>query len=62
MTKCLADNDKNVSTIIVAARFEQNKGATEFSGEKVWKKFGYFNNQKPDYNMEKLHITRITLI
>ena len=48
MTKTLADNDKNISTKIVAGRFEQNIGATEVFGEKVWKNFGHFNHQKSD--------------
>ena len=61
MTKSLADNDKNVSAKVVVARFEQNIGATEVSGENAWKNVGYFNNQKSDYNMEKVNYPENTI-
>ena len=61
MTKSLADNDKNVSAKVVAARFEQNIGATEVSGENAWKNVGYFNNQKSDCNMEKVNYPENTI-
>ena len=53
MGKNMTNSDKNMSTKIVTARFEQNVDATEVSGKKDWKHFGHFNNQKSDYNMEK---------
>ena len=61
MTKHLVDNDKTVSTKIVATRIEQNIGATKVSDEKVWKNFGYFNNQKSDYNMKTINYPENTI-
>ena len=50
-----------MSTKIVAARFEQNLSATEVFGEKVWRCYGHFNNQKPDYNIEKVNCLENTI-
>ena len=55
VTKNIADNDKNVSTKILAARFEQNVRGTEVSGENIWQNFGYLSNPKSNYNMEKVN-------
>ena len=58
MRKYMTSNDKNMSTQIVAARFEQNVDATEVSCKKDWKHFNHFdhfNNQKSDYDMEKIN-------
>lgn len=37
------ENEKNVSTKIVAATFGNDFGSVEVSGEKVWKNFGHFD-------------------
>lgn len=55
VTKNIADNDKNVSTKILAARFEQNVRGTEVSGENIWQNFGYLSNPKSNCNMEKVN-------
>ena len=43
ITKATTDNDRNVSTKIVAATFENEIGSEEVSGEKVWRNYGYFD-------------------
>ena len=60
MTKAATKNDKNVSTKIAAATFE-NDFASAVSGEKVWKNFDYFDAIKSDYSMEKVDFPENTL-
>ena len=36
MSKAMTENDKNISTKIVAATFENEIGSEEVSGETVW--------------------------
>ena len=45
MTKATTDNDKNISTKIVAATFENG----------VWTSFGYFDARKSDCSMVKVN-------
>ena len=54
MTKATANNDRNVSTEIVAAAFENDIRSEEVSGEKVWRNYGYFDARKSNYSMEKV--------
>ena len=61
MTKAPTENDRNVTTKIVAATFENDLGSVEVSGEKVWKNFGYFDARKSDYSMEKVNFPENTL-
>ena len=61
MTRAATENDKNVSTKIVAASFENDFGSAEVSGENVWKNFGYLDARKSDYSMEKVNIPQNTL-
>ena len=37
------ENEKNVSTKIVAATFGNEYGSVEVSGEQVWKNFGHLD-------------------
>ena len=62
MTKATTDNDKNISTNIVAATFENQLGSQEVSGERVWRNFGYFDTRKSDYSMEKVNFPENTLL
>ena len=55
----MTENDKNISTKIVAVTFENKTGSEEVSGEKVWRQFGYFVARKSDYSVEKLSFQRI---
>ena len=57
----MTNNGKNISTKIVAARFEENVGGTEVSCGKIWEHFGYFSNQKSYYNMEKVDYPENTI-
>ena len=61
MTKAPTENDRNVTTKIVAATFENDLGSVEVSREKVWKNFGYFDARKSDYSMEKVNFPANTL-
>ena len=61
MTKAPTENDRNVSTKIVAVTFENDLGSVEVSGEKVWKNFGYFDARKSDYSMEKVNFPENTV-
>ena len=40
MSKATTENNRNVSTKIVAATLENEIGSEEFSGEKVWRNYG----------------------
>ena len=61
MTRAATENDKNVSTKIVAPTFENDFRSAEVSGENVWKNFGYLDVRKSDYLMEKVNIPQNTL-
>ena len=61
MTRAATENDKNVSTKIVAPTFENDFRSAEVSGENVWKNFGYLDARKSDYLMEKVNIPQNTL-
>ena len=60
MTKPATKSDRNVSTKIAAATFENDLGSVEVSGEKVWKNFIYFDAKKLDYSMEKVNFPENT--
>ena len=62
MRKTITENDKNVSTDIVAATFENEIGSEEVSGERVWSNYGYFDARKSDYLMEKINFQENTLL
>ena len=62
MTRAATENDKNVSTKIVAATFENSFRSAEVSGEKVWKNFSYFDARKSDYLIEKVNFLENTLL
>ena len=55
ITKATTDNDRNVSTKIVAAFFENEIGSEEVSAERVWRKYGFFDARKSDFGMEKVN-------
>ena len=52
-SKATTENDKNVSTKIVAATFENNLGPEEALGERVFKSYVFSDARKSDYSMEK---------
>ena len=55
MSKPTTENDRNVSTKIVAATFKNEIGSAEVSGERVWRQYGFFNSRTSDYGMEKMN-------
>ena len=61
MTKSAAESDKNLTTQIVAAKFKNDIGSVEVSGEKVWKSFDFSDTSRSDYNMEKVNFPENTL-
>ena len=50
VSEATTENDKNVSTEIVAAMFENEIGSEEVSGERAWRNYGYFDARKSDYS------------
>ena len=62
MSKATTVNDKNVSTKIVVATFQNKIGSKEVSGERVWRNYGYFEARKSDYSMEKVNFSENTLL
>ena len=61
LSKASVKNNRNVSPNIFAATIENVNETVEVSGEKVWKKHGFFNAIKPDFNMEKVNYPENTL-
>ena len=61
MSKETTENDKNVSTKIVAAMFENEIGSEEVSGEKFWRNFEYLDARKSDYSMKRVSLPENTL-
>ena len=60
MGRATTKNDKNISTNIVAATFENDNGSEEVSGEKVLESFGDFGARKAHYFMEKINFPENT--
>ena len=61
MSKATTKNDRNISTKIAAATFENEIGSEEVSGERVWKQYGFFDDRKSDYSMKKVNFPETTL-
>ena len=55
MSKATTENDRNISTKIVAATFENKIDPEEVCHERVWKQYGFFDVRKSDYSMEKVN-------
>lgn len=62
MSKATAKNDSNVSTKIVAAKFEKEIGFEEVAGERVWRQNGFFDSRKSDYGIEKVNYPENTML
>ena len=62
MSKATTENDKNLSTKIVAATFKNEIGSEEVSGERFWRNYGYFDARKSDYSMEKVNFPENSLL
>ena len=61
MSNVTTENNKNVSTKIVAATFENNLGPEEVSSERVWRSYVFFDARESDYSMEKVNFPENTL-
>ena len=59
MSKATTKSDRDISTKIVAATFENETESEEVSAEKVWRKYGYFDARRSNYSMEKVNFKRI---
>ena len=62
MSKAITENDKNVSTKIVVATFENEIGSEEVSAERVWRQYGFFDSRKSNYSMEKVNYSENTIL
>ena len=54
MSKATTENNRDISTKIVAATFENEIGSEEVSSERICKQYGFFDARKSDYSMEKV--------
>ena len=55
LSKASVENNHNVSTNFFAATIENENETVVVFGDRVWKKHGFFNAIKPDFNMEKVN-------
>ena len=62
MSKATTENDKNVSTKIVAANFENEIGSEEVSTERVWRQYGFFDSRKSDCSTKKVNYPENTIL
>ena len=62
MSKATTENDKNLSTKIVAATFKNEIGSEEVSGERFWRNYGYFDARKSECSMEKVNFPENSLL
>ena len=62
ISKATTENDRNISTEIVAATFEKEIRSKEVSGKRVWKRFCHFDARKSVYGMEKVNYPENTII
>ena len=62
MSKATTENDKNVSTKIVAATFENEIGSEEVSAERVWRQYCFFDSRQFDHSMEKVNYLENTIL
>ena len=60
MGKATTENDRNISTKIVAATFENKIMSEVVSAEKVWKNYGYVDARRSKYSMEKVNFPENT--
>ena len=58
LSKEMTDKDRSMKTQLVVKSKDENK----LSGEKIWKKDGFFKDMKADLNLEKVNIPENSLI
>ena len=54
MSKATTENDRSISTKIVAATFQNGIGPEEVSGEKIYRNYRDVDARKLNYLMEKV--------
>ena len=57
-SKEMTDKDKSMKTQLMLKSHDENK----LSGEKIWKKDGFFKDVTPQLNLEKVNIPENCLI
>ena len=61
LSKASIEKNRNVNTNFFAATIENQNETVDVFGEKIWKKHGFFNAIKSDFNMEKVNYPENTL-
>ena len=62
LTKSSTENDRNLTTKVVATRWDdEKKGNAEVSGEKVWRDYSFCEARRSDYNIKKVNFPESTL-
>ena len=61
LSKASVEDNRNVSMNFFAAAIENENKTIAVSGEKIWKKHGFFNAMKPDFNAKKVNYPENTL-
>ena len=61
LSKASVEDNRNVSMNFFVATIEKENKAIELSGQKIWKKHGFFNAMKPDFNIKKENYPENTL-
>ena len=59
MSKEISDKDRSMKTQLLLS--SPSKGEDKLSGEKVWEEYGFFDEVKPEMNIEKVNIPENTL-
>ena len=59
LSKEISDKDRSMKTQLLLS--SPSKGEDKLSGEKVWEEYGYFEEVKPEMNIEKVNIPENTL-
>ena len=59
LSKEMTDKDRSLKTQLLIT---ENEGKDVLSGEKVWKNNGFFEDIKPEMNLEKVNLPENTLI
>ena len=54
LSKEISDKDRSMKTQLLLS--SPSKGEDKLSGENVWEEYGYFEEVKPEVNIEKVNI------
>ena len=60
VSKATTENDRNISTKIVPATFENEIGLGEVSEENVWRNQGQFDARRSNYSKKKVNFPENT--